>query len=225
MEIIPKIHQFNGMSNCYLIEDEEMMLIDTGNPSNSKRIMNYVKNNLNRDLNDIKTIVVTHHHFDHIGCLGELKKATGAKVAAHKDDSNYIADIEKAEEPLISKIFINLLKIIHRPKAVGVDVLLEENDKIGGYRVIHTPGHTPGSICLYNENNYVIFVGDNLKNEGDKIGGPPGIFTLNMKQANESIKKLENLDIDVIFTGHGKPITSKAKDKIIEYIETFREIK
>jgi glyoxylase-like metal-dependent hydrolase (beta-lactamase superfamily II) len=46
-----------------------------------------------------------------------------------------------------------------------------------------------------------------------------------MKQARESIKKLEDLDIDVIFTGHGKPITSEAKEKFIEYIETFREIK
>lgn len=210
------------MSNCYLIEDEEMMLIDTGNPGNSKKIINYVKNTLNRKPQDIKTIIITHHHFDHIGSLEELKRATGAKIAAHKDDANYIADTEKPEEPLISKIFINLLKIIYRPKAVKPDILLEENNEICGYRVIHTPGHTPGSICLHNENNKVIFVGDNLTDKMDKIGGPPGIFTLNMKQANKSIKKLENLDIDVIFTGHGKPITSKAKDKLREYIDTFK---
>lgn len=221
MEIVPKIHQFTGMSNCYLIENKEMMLIDTGNPGNSKKIINYIKNNLNRKPQDIKTIIITHHHFDHIGSLEELKRATGAKVAAHKDDANYIADAEKPEEPLISKIFINLLKIIYRPKTVKPDILLEENDEIGGYRVIHTPGHTPGSICLYNENNKVIFVGDCLKNEGDKIGGPPGIFTLNMKQANESIKKLEDLDIDVIFTGHGKHINSKAKEKLREYNKMF----
>lgn len=221
MEIVPKIHQFSGMSNCYLIEDEEMMLIDTGNPGNNKRILNYVKNNLNRNPEDINTIIITHHHFDHIGSLGELKKATGAKIAAHKDDANYIADTEKAEEPLISKIFINLLKSIYRPKTVEVDILLEEDDEIGDYRVIHTPGHTPGSICLYNENNKVIFVGDNLTNKGEKIEGPPGIFTLNMEQANESIKKLQNLDIEAILTGHSKPITSRTSEKLKEYIKTL----
>ncbi|MGF7117673.1 MBL fold metallo-hydrolase [Methanobacterium oryzae] len=218
MEVVPKIHQFGGMSNCYLVEDEEMMLIDTGNPVNTKKILNYMKNTLNRNPEDIKTIVITHHHFDHIGSLGKLKKVTGAKLAAHKDDANYIAGKEKPEEPFISKIFINLLKIIYRSKTVEVDILLEENDKIGSYKIIHTPGHTPGSICLYNENDRIIFVGDNLTDKGDKIGGPPSIFTLNMEQANESIKKLENLDIDVIFTGHGK-IISEAKEKLKEYIK------
>lgn len=221
MEIIPKIHQFNGMSNCYLIEDEEMILIDTGNPGNSKRIINYVKNTLNRNPQDIKTIVITHHHFDHVGSLEELKKVTGAKVAAHKDDANYIAEKEKPEEPLISKIFINLLKIIYRPKTVKPDILLEENDEIGGYRVIHTPGHTPGSICLYNENNKTIFVGDNLTNKGEKIEGPPSIFTLDMEKANESIKKLQNLDIEAILTGHSNSIEFKASDKLREYIKTI----
>lgn len=221
MEIVPRIHQFSGISNCYLVEDQEMMLIDTGNPGNSKRIINYVKNTLKRNPKDIKVIVITHHHFDHVGSLGELKKATGAKVAAHKDDADYIGEKKKPSEPVISKIFIKLLKMVYRSKTVEPDILLENNGQIGDYRVIHVPGHTPGSICLYNESNKVIFVGDNLKNKGEKIEGPPGIFTLDMEQANESIKKLENRDIEVIFTGHGKPITSKASEKIREYIKTL----
>ncbi|MDI6723458.1 MAG: MBL fold metallo-hydrolase [Methanobacterium sp.] len=218
MEIVPKVHQFSGMSNCYLVEGDEMMLIDTGNPGNSKKIINYVKNTLNRNPEDINTIVLTHHHFDHTGSLGELKKATGAKVAAHKDDADYIKEKKRPHEPVVSKILVKLLKMIYRPQTVEPDILLEDGDEICGYTVIHTPGHTPGSICLYNKNNKTIFVGDNLKNEGGKIEGPPRIFTLNNEQANESIKKLEDLDIEVIFTGHSKPVTFKASEKLKEYL-------
>ncbi len=86
--------------------------------------------------------------------MGNLKKITGAKVAVHKDDEDYIKEEKEPQEPFVSKIFIKLLKMIFRPKTVRPDILLKDNNEIGGYRVIHTPG----SICLYNKNNKVFFL-------------------------------------------------------------------
>jgi len=106
---------------------------------------------------------------------------------------------EKTHEMIVSKILVKLLKMIYRPQTVEPDILLEDGDEICGHTVIHTLGHTTGSICLYNKNNKALFVGGNLKNEGRKIEGPPRIFTLNIEQTNESIKKLEDLDIELIY--------------------------
>ena len=89
-------------------------------------------------------------------------------------------------------------------------------DQISDYQVIHTPGHTPGSICLYNPNNKVIFVGDNLNYSKDKIEGPS---ILDDQEAfKKSIKKLGDLDIEVILTDHGPPVTSGTNKKLVEFL-------
>ncbi len=86
MEVVNGIYEFKGVSNCYLVLDKEIFLVDTGMPGKSNEIM-YLEKNLNRSPKDIKTIVITHHHFDHTGSLDKLKKITGAKVAIHGKDA------------------------------------------------------------------------------------------------------------------------------------------
>jgi glyoxylase-like metal-dependent hydrolase (beta-lactamase superfamily II) len=91
MEVTKGIHQFSGVSNCYIVSNNELLLVDTGMPGKSGEIIDYIKNDLKRDPQDIKTIVVTHHHFDRTGSLDKLKKITGAKVAIHSTDADYIS--------------------------------------------------------------------------------------------------------------------------------------
>ena len=91
---------------------------------------------------------------------------------------------------------VRIMKFIYQTQPVKADIILEEGDEISDYQVIHTPGHTPGSICLYNPDNKVIFVGDNLNYSKDKIEGPR--ILEDPEEFKKSIKKLGKLDIEVI---------------------------
>jgi glyoxylase-like metal-dependent hydrolase (beta-lactamase superfamily II) len=91
MEVANGICEFKGVSNCYIVLNNEIFLVDTGIPGRSNEIINYMEKNLKRDPKDIKTIMITHHHFDHTGSLDKLKRITGAKVAIHSDDAEYIS--------------------------------------------------------------------------------------------------------------------------------------
>ena len=217
MEVTKGIHQFSGISNSYVVSNNEIFLVDTGMPGKSGEIIDYVKNELRHDPNDIKTIVVTHHHYDHTGNLDKLKKITGAKVAIHSADADYISGEKSQHGSLFMIPIVIFMKIIYRSKPVKADILLKDGDQIGDYRVIHTPGHTSGSICLYNPNNKVIFVGDNLMYSNNKIEGPKILHE--PEKYKNSMEKLRDLDIDVILTGHGQPITSEAKNKIETFLE------
>ena len=104
-------------------------------------------------------------------------------------------------------------------KPVKADIILKNGDIIGDYEVIHTPGHTPGSICLYNPNNKVIFVGDNLNYSKGKIRGPSSRLLPEPDQYKKSMKKLGDLDIEVILTGHGPAVTSDANKKLTEFLD------
>ena len=217
MEIKKGIHQFRGVSNSYVVSNNELLLVDTGMPGKTNEIIDYIKNDLKRDPHDIKTIVITHHHFDHTGSLDKLKDITGAKVAIHSQDADYISGEKTQHGSLFMIPVVIFMKIIYRSRPVKADILLEDGDEIGDYRVIHTPGHTSGSICLYNPNNKVLFVGDNLMYSNNVIEGPRVLHE--PQEFKKSIEKLRNLDIDVILTGHGPAITSEANNKLNTFIK------
>lgn len=217
MEVSKGIYGFRGVSNCYLVFNREIFLVDTGMPGKSNEVLRFLVNNLKHDPEDIKTIVITHHHYDHIGSLDKLKKISKARVAVHSADADYLSGVKSQTGSAFMKPLVSLMKLLYRTRPVKPDIILEDGDRIGDYRVIHTPGHTPGSICLYNHDNGVIFVGDNLKYSKGKIE-KPGIMH-EPKKYRESMKKLENLDIEVILTGHGPPVTSDVNEKLREFLD------
>lgn len=223
MEIIPGIHQLRGrMVNCYLtVSDDELILIDTGLPGNSSKITKYVEKTLKRSSQDIKTIVITHNHFDHVGSLSRIKEITGAEVAIHPADADYIRGKEKHIGGAFMNGLIKLLKIIYRSKPVEPEILLNDGDLIGDYQVIHMPGHSPGSICLYNPENKAIFVGDNLKYAKGKLQSPGEKLILEIDKYEKSIKRLLKYDIEVILTGHTKPVLSGGGELLKKFLENF----
>lgn len=224
MEILPGIHQVDGVNanSYFVVVGDEIMLIDTGLPRNAKKILNYLHNTLGRNPSDIKTIVLTHYHVDHTGNLFDLKKITKAKVAVHHDDADYISGRKSPPTPLAMSIVFKVLSLFFHSKPVEPNIILKENDKIGGFVVIHTPGHTPGSICLYNPDSKVIFVGDILRFINGKIEGPPSRFTSDLKTAVQSIGKISNLSFDVMLSGHGLPLKFNASDKAKEFYKSIQ---
>ncbi|MCX6681695.1 MAG: MBL fold metallo-hydrolase [Methanoregula sp.] len=223
MEIIPGVHQIEGVNgNCYIIMGDGLVLIDTGLPNNSKKILAYVHDTLGSIPSDIETIILTHYHLDHTGSAYELWDATGAKVVIHENDADYVSGITPMPVPGgFWGVLYRMFKIFLKYKPVQPDILLHDNDRIAGLVCIHTPGHTSGSICLYDPKFKLLFAGDTLRFVDGKLQGPPPQFTPNMDQAEQSIKKIAALDFDILLCGHGAPLRSGASEKVKTFSQSL----
>ncbi len=221
VKIAEGIYQIEGINgNVYLVEDgEKLILIDTGLPRSGNKIIKYLEK-LGRNPTDVSTIVLTHFHIDHVGSAKKMKEATGAKVAVHELDADYVAGKRAPPKPknLIFRAFSSVVK----PSAVEVDLPLNDGDKIGKLRVIHTPGHSEGSISLLDAERKAMFVGDAIRFTDGKITGPPEQFTLDPARAKESIGKIGTFDFDIMLSGHGKPLMPNASQKIKEFYATLK---
>ena len=225
MEIIQGIHRIDeasanmAHSNVYLVIDgKELTIVDTGTPGNAKKIVKYIQK-IGHQPSDVTTIVLTHFHMDHAGSAKELKDLTNAKVAVHEDDADYVSGKKALPKP--KNILFRAVSSFVKFNPVQVDVPLKDNSKIGKFTVIHTPGHTAGSISLLDEKNKVLFVGDALRFDGSKVTGSPDQFTWDKAKAKESIGKISKLDFNVMLSGHGKPLTSNAADAVKKLYETL----
>ncbi|HDZ49763.1 MAG TPA: MBL fold metallo-hydrolase [Candidatus Aerophobetes bacterium] len=186
--------------NCYILWDEkdkEAIVVDPG--EEGERIIEVIR----KDSLKIRSIVNTHTHIDHIGANDFLREKTEAPLLAHSADVFLLQDAE-----------LNLSALTGKDRSFGLpDRVLEEGDEIrvGGFslRILHSPGHTPGSICLYGDNK--LFSGDTLFAGGigrtDLAGG-------NLKELQKSIKdKILTLpDEVVVYPGHG-PSTTVGKER------------
>lgn len=206
MEIVRGVHQVDGIiANSYIINGKKMVVIDTGLPGNSRKIINYIRVALKRSPNDVTTIILTHCHADHAGNVYELKNLTGAIVAIHTNDADYVSG--KKEMPGAG------MPIQH----VTPDTLLQDGDKIAGLTCVHCPGHTAGSIALYDPNRRILFSGDTLGFDGGKVHGPREEFSEDMEQVKSSIMTLSGLDYDLMLPGHGSPLKPDAANRVGEF--------
>lgn len=206
--------------NVYLVEDGgKLLLIDTGLPRSDKKIIKAIEN-LNRSPSDVSTIVITHFHMDHVGSLKKMKEATGAKVAVHEADADFVAGTKEAPKP--KNLMIRALSSVMKSTPVEPDLRLKEGDKIGRLQVISTPGHTEGSISLLDSEQKVMFVGDAVRFMDGKLVGAPAQFTLDEAKAKESIGKIATYDFNIMLSGHGQPLTENASQKVKEFYATLK---
>lgn len=222
MEIASGIYQIGGLSgaNAFLIKGEELTLIDTGMPGNAGRILSFIES-IEGSPTKLTRLLLTHYHWDHIGSAAEIKRKTRVKILAHPEDKPYI----NGEKPLPQPSLLNPLGLLiraatalYKTEPVEVDLLLDDCQEIDNppkkLKVIHTPGHTPGSICFYLPESKVLFLGDAVNHRMNRLSLPPKLFTANPAQARDSLKRLLQLDCEILCFGHGNPITRNAAGKL-----------
>ena len=221
MKIIEKIHQVDGINgNVYLVEDGDgLILVDTGLPRSYKKITGYIEG-LGRKPTDISVIVLTHFHIDHVGSAKKMKELTNAKVAVHEFDADFVAG--KKAPPKPKNLIFRALSSFVKADSVEPDLVLKENDKVGRLNVIHTPGHSEGSISLIDNVQKAIFVGDAVRFVDGKIEGPPEGFTLDPQKAKKSIERISTFNFDVMLSGHGQPLMPNASQKIKDFYATLK---
>jgi glyoxylase-like metal-dependent hydrolase (beta-lactamase superfamily II) len=221
MEIAAGIYQIEGLSgaNAFLIKGEELTLIDTGMPGNAGRILSFIES-IGGSPTKLTRLLLTHCHWDHIGSAAELKRKTPVKILAHPEDKPYINGEKPQSQPSLLNplgLLIRAITALYQTEPVAVDCLLTDNQEIDSpkkLKVIHTPGHTPGSICFYLPESKVLFLGDAVNHRMNRLSLPPKLFTANPAQARDSLKKLLQLDCKILCFGHGNPITRDAAGKL-----------
>ena len=201
MKIIEGLHAFiwsnPTANNCntYLIDREKRVLIDPGH----YHLLNHVRENLSRlslSLHDIDVVIITHLHPDHVEGVKAFSEIP-VSIAIHKTEMEFIKNVDPQYGESLGVTDSN------------IDILLQEGDlRIGNLnlQVIDTPGHSPGSICLYWPDEKVLFTGDVVFNQGiGRTDLPAG----NGQQLMESIKKISVLHTDYLLPGHGDIISGR----------------
>ncbi len=183
-------------ANAYLVDGT--ILVDVG--MDGELIISELRKYIRPD--DLETIILTHCHYDHSGGAGVVAEATGARIAIHKDDAPLLQNARASASELFG---------MKAPRVVP-DILLKGGELLGGLLVIHTPGHTPGGICLYDAGSKSLFSGDTVFQDGSF--GRTDLYGGNASKLIESIKKLTQLDVSVMYPGHGDIVIKDASEQI-----------
>jgi glyoxylase-like metal-dependent hydrolase (beta-lactamase superfamily II) len=230
-EIFPFIYALpGGYVNTFLLAEEDgLTLIDAGLKGADRNIARGIRQ-LGRKPSEIRTVLVTHHHADHVGSLAALLAESGeTNVWVHPID----APIVSGEKPrphanpgsIAGRTFGPLLERLPQNNPPPVKPTHEATDGAtipvaGGVRVIHTPGHTMGHVSFLVEGHGgILFAGDAAAHMFGRLGKPALIFTEDMAQAKESMAKLAALEFDTACFGHGSVLKGRANVEFRKYIE------
>jgi hydroxyacylglutathione hydrolase len=183
-KINDKIYKISLFSNTYVIIDKEITLIDLGINSQKKLLKEELEKIINLD--NVKKVIFTHFHYDHCGNFDLFKNAVF--FASEKEIELFN---NNSFDTVLNETTANELKKIKLEKLPKV---------ISNLKVINTPGHTLGSVCLYDEKNKILFSGDTIFNNG-YIGRVdlPTSSSLEMKKTLDNLKKI---DYEILCPGH-----------------------
>ncbi len=202
----------DGRDGCvYLLNFGELILIDTGAGWSVDKIINNVQR-LGLNGKSLSRILLTHCHIDHIGGAPEIKRRFGSKIYIHKLDAPPLEN----GDPILTAA--SWYQTTFPPTPVDVKFNLpEEILTIGQQKIVclHTPGHTPGSICIYldKDGKRILF--------GQDLHGPIlEEFGSNLEDYGRSTKKLLDLDADILCEGHFG--IYKTKKDVRNYILSYR---
>lgn len=192
-----KVHYIPGVgydSNVYLLEDEDPVLVDTGTGAYADTVLEEVSRIV--PLGKVGRIVLTHCHYDHIGGAVAFQKATGGRIHLHEAEA----------KPIMAGDTTLAISDMFGSRLAGMELApLKEGDTLAcgdsELKVLHTPGHSPGSISLHDSKNKCAIVGDTVFCDGgvgrwDLPGGDLALL-------KRSVNRLRQLDLRSMYPGHG----------------------
>ncbi len=203
-----------GGANVYLIANgDQSILIDAGSKGAPKKILEILRE-CGLEPQDVKLIILTHTHYDHVGGLKKLKDITGAKVLVHEKEAESLiaghSGLPKGTmllAKLISFVGRNLARGLGRFEAVTPDIAISERFDLEPYGVdgcvTPTPGHSPGSLCIIADGKTAL-VGDTLFGISRRSAFPP--FADDVDNLLESWELLIDTGCQRFLPGHGRPI-------------------
>jgi glyoxylase-like metal-dependent hydrolase (beta-lactamase superfamily II) len=220
--------------NVYMIQnlqDDNWVLVDAGLKTSISKIKKMASQLFGEESRP-KAIILTHGHFDHVGALAKLIAEWNVPVYAHYLELPYLTgkSAYPPPDPSVGGGLMAYMANVYPNSPINIEgsvTALPDDESIpglNGWRYIHTPGHAPGHVSLFRDEDKVLIAGDafvTTKQESAiavmlqkrKISGPPAYFTYDWNAADESVKKLLLLAPEVVATGHGKPMYGKEMRK------------
>lgn len=206
--------------NVWLVQQRDgLTLIDAAQPWNAGDILSVVS-----EINlPLREIIITHAHPDHAGAAATLSAQTGAVVMAHALDANFLlgrCSLSEENGYWLCRAVLGFgkrLKLLDPPPVSSVE-LVSDGDQVGSLSIIHTPGHTPGSISIWWKDEAAVFCGDNVVTSFGslRIGLP--WFTLDHAVQRRGIEKYIRLNARALLPGHGPAF----KGDIAQAIQRFK---
>ena len=217
--------------NIYMVSNPETnswVLIDAGLKTSASKIKRMAAELFGKDSKP-SCIILTHAHFDHVGSLKKLAEEWNVPVYAHYLEMPYLTGKSSypPPDPTVGGGIMPLMSVVFPTSPVNlsnrVSVLASDGTLPGlsGWRFLHTPGHAPGHISLYREEDRLLIAGDafittnqqsaiSIMFQIKKLYGPPKYFTYDWELAKQSVENLMNLEPEIVATGHGKPMQGPA---------------
>jgi glyoxylase-like metal-dependent hydrolase (beta-lactamase superfamily II) len=210
MEIAPGVHQVRMLgADAFLLTEERLTLIDAGMVGSRLTLERYLRR-IGRRMDELDRIICTHGHPDHIGGLQELvRDRDDVAVLIHPDD---LAGLQRPLREALARTEDRAERrgriIQYLTKTPSAPVPIQDGEVLpvlGGLRVVHTPGHTPGSICLYAERLRMLFTGDVLQVVRGRLTYASAFFSHDHAGARASVERLAALDVHAIALSHYPP--------------------
>jgi glyoxylase-like metal-dependent hydrolase (beta-lactamase superfamily II) len=246
-EVLPDLYchtvQIVNISLVGHPDTKEFVLVDAGMPHSANEIISVIEGRFGADSRP-KAIILTHGHFDHVGAIIELVQRWDVPVYAHELEMPFLTGKTSYPEPdptveggMISKMSpmfpINPINLGNHVKPLPEDGSVPH---LPGFQWIHTPGHSPGHVSLFREEDKALIAGDafvtvkqeylyKVLTQEQEISGPPRYLTTDWSAAFESVKKLEALKPSVAVTGHGLPMVGDLlTDSLQKLVQEFDRI-
>lgn len=187
----------------HLVLEAELSLIDCGYAASYRPIVRAIEDH-GRSIDDLARVVITHGHPDHAGSARMLAES-GVPILIHPADAERLRTTwrDAIRNPSRGRVFSAMTP--EPPEVVPI----EEGDVLpilGGLRVIHTPGHTPGSICLYGARDRVLFVGDTLQRRLGRVSFASALYSDDHDAARRAVKRFVELDVQTVVFSHFAPL-------------------
>lgn len=198
---------------AHLVIEAELSLIDCGYAGSAPSIRRAIARH-GRDPGGLRRVVITHGHPDHAGSARELS-AGGAAILIHPADARNLAITwrDVVDRPTRGRIFAAMTPEPPTFQPIEDGEILP---MLGGLRVIHTPGHTPGSVCLYGARDKVLFVGDALQRRFGRVSYASGLYSDDHAAAKRAVKRLAELDVKTLVFSHFAALEEGAVEVLAE---------